>query len=66
MVAFRAGLTEQDVDDAIKQRADARKAKDYAGADAVRAQLSAKGIAIMDSADGVAWRPTIASSVHPS
>ena len=43
---------------AISRRAEARKGKDYAAADAVRAELSRKGIAIMDTADGVEWRPT--------
>lgn len=54
----RAGLTEADVAAAIERRAEARKAKDYAAADAARAELSKKGIAIMDTPQGVEWRPT--------
>ncbi len=54
----RANMTEEDVADAIDRRAEARKDKDYAKADAVRAELSKKGIAIMDTAGGVEWRPT--------
>lgn len=54
----RASITEADVTAAIDRRAEARKAKDYAKADAVRAELSKKGIAIMDTAEGVEWRPT--------
>ena len=51
-------MTEGDVAAAIEQRAEARKSKDYDRADAVRAELSKKGIAIMDTPEGVEWRPT--------
>jgi cysteinyl-tRNA synthetase len=51
-------MTEEDVAAAIDKRAEARQAKDYSKADAVRAELSKKGIAIMDTAEGVEWRPT--------
>ena len=54
----RANMTEEDVAAAIDRRAEARQAKDYSKADAVRAELSSKGIAIMDTAEGVEWRPT--------
>ena len=54
----RASMTEQDVADAIERRAQARRSKDYDKADAVRAEMSKKGIAIMDTAGGVEWRPT--------
>lgn len=51
-------MTEEDVADAIERRAEARKSKDYDKADAVRSELSKKGIAIMDMPQGVEWRPT--------
>lgn len=51
-------MTEEDVADAIQRRAEARKSKDYDKADAVRAELSKKGIAIMDTSAGAEWRPT--------
>ncbi|KAL0039765.1 hypothetical protein WJX77_007362 [Trebouxia sp. C0004] len=54
----RANMTEEDVAAAIDRRAEARQAKDYSKADAVRAELSKKGLAIMDTAEGVEWRPT--------
>ena len=54
----RASMTEEDVAAAIEQRAEARKSKDYDRADVVRAELSKKGIAIMDTPEGVEWRPT--------
>jgi cysteinyl-tRNA synthetase len=40
----------------IKKREEARKAKDWKTADAVRAQLKAIGIAIEDTAQGVRWK----------
>lgn len=51
-------MTESDVTAAIERRADARSSKEYDKADSVRAELSKKGIAIMDTAAGVEWRPT--------
>lgn len=54
----RASMTEDDVTAAIERRAEARKSKDYEKADSVRAELSKKGIAIMDTPAGVEWRPT--------
>ena len=55
-------MSQEDVEAAIDRRAEARKAKDYALADQVRAEMTAKGIAFMDTAAGVSWRPTIAST----
>ncbi len=40
----------------IKKREDARKAKDWKTADAVRAQLKAMGIIVEDTAQGVRWK----------
>ena len=39
----------------IAARAAAKAAKDFAGADAIRAELSAKGIMLKDGADGTTW-----------
>src|SRR5699024_5202207 len=40
----------------LAERADARKAKDWARADALRDQLQAAGIIIEDSPDGARWQ----------
>lgn len=43
----------------IEERATARKNKDFARSDQVRADLSAKGIALMDLGKETIWRPCI-------
>ena len=44
------------VNDAIARRAEAKKAKDFATADAIRDELLAKGIEIKDTREGVQWK----------
>jgi len=39
----------------LERRAQAREAKDFATADAIRAELTAAGVAIEDTADGARW-----------
>ncbi len=39
----------------IAERAEAKKAKDFAKADAIREELFAKGVAIKDTREGVVW-----------
>ena len=52
-----AQVTEQEIDQMIEKRAAAKAAKDFAGADAVRAQLKALGIELEDKPGGVTqWR----------
>jgi len=43
------------VEDLLAQRQEARRRKDFATADAVRARLTAAGVTVEDSADGVTW-----------
>ena len=43
------------IEDAIARRAAAKKAKNFAEADAIRAELLAKGIVLTDSPTGTTW-----------
>ncbi|XP_042464979.1 cysteine--tRNA ligase, chloroplastic/mitochondrial-like [Zingiber officinale] len=54
---LRAGLTEEQVQQLIEERNSARKNKEYAISDKIRKELSVKGIALMDEANGTIWRP---------
>ena len=43
------------VEEMIAKRAEAKKAKDFATADAIRAELAARGVQIKDTREGVVW-----------
>ena len=49
-------LSVDEIDDLIGRRNAARKARDYAAADAIRDQLAAAGIGIEDGPDGTTWK----------
>ena len=51
-----AGVVDALVAIAVEARADARERKDWARADAVRDRLTAAGIVLEDTPDGVRWR----------
>jgi cysteinyl-tRNA synthetase len=53
----RAELSEADVAAALQERAEARKAKDFARGDEIRVQLAGKGVLVMDTPEGSTWRP---------
>ena len=55
-IISESGETDADVEALILARRDAKKAKDFAKADAIRADLLAKGIEITDIAGGVKWK----------
>jgi len=61
LALVRAGLTEAHVAAKIEARAAARGAKDFAAADAIRVELAAQGVAIMDTPQGTTWRPMLAA-----
>ena len=50
------GIDESEIEALIQKRADARKAKDFATADAVRKELADKGIIIEDTPAGTQWK----------
>ena len=52
----RVGLDEAAVEKAIQDRAEARKRKDYKGADEIRSMLLEKGIILLDTPNGTTWR----------
>ena len=49
-------LDEAAIEDAIARRSAAKKAKNFAEADAIRAGLLAAGVVLEDKADGTTWR----------
>ena len=49
------GSLDQEVEDLIAKRQEARKNKDFATADAIRDQLKGMGITLMDTPQGVQW-----------
>ena len=49
------GLSDQEVDQLIQERGEARAAKDFARADTIRDKLSAANITLEDTPDGVKW-----------
>jgi len=50
------GLCVAEIEAAIEQRAQAKKAKDFAAADAIRKELADAGILLEDSLKGTSWR----------
>ena len=53
---FRGGIDPATVEAAIAERLSARRAKDFARADAIRAQLADQGVMLEDGPGGTTWR----------
>jgi len=51
------GLKEEEIQQFIVQRNEARKAKNWAQADALRSQLGELGVILEDGPQGTTWRP---------
>jgi cysteinyl-tRNA synthetase len=50
------GLSDEAIDALVAERTAAKKARNFARADAIRAELLAKGVVIEDAKDGVRWK----------
>ena len=50
------GIDPDHVEQLLKDRVQARTDRDWAKADAIREELTAAGVVVMDSAEGVTWR----------
>ncbi len=59
LALVRAGMSEADVAERLAARAAARAAKDFKAGDAVRDELAARGVMIMDTPEGSTWRPGV-------
>jgi cysteinyl-tRNA synthetase len=53
---FQPVLLDEEIERMIKERQEARKAKNYARADKIRDELKARGIIIEDTPTGTRWR----------
>ncbi len=52
----KMGLRDAEIDALVEERTQAKKARNFARADAIRAELLAKGVVLEDSKDGVRWK----------
>jgi cysteinyl-tRNA synthetase len=51
-----AGITEAEVEQLIQERTQAKKSRNFARADAIRAELLDRGIVLEDTKEGVRWK----------
>ncbi len=49
-------MSDEEADRLIAERTAAKKARDFARADAIRAQLAEAGIIVEDTKDGIRWK----------
>ena len=55
-VKEEAVLLDEEIENLIQERQDARKAKNFARADEIRNLLTEKGIILEDTREGVRWK----------
>lgn len=63
LALVRAGMSEVDLNARLEERLEARKAKDFARSDAIRDELAAVGILLMDGPEGQSWCPSAEGSL---
>ena len=51
-----SGEGDPDIDALVLRRAEAKRAKDFAGADRIRDELKAMGVEVADTKDGAVWK----------
>ena len=56
IIVDKEEILEEDIEKLIAERQEARKAKDFARADAIRDELLEKGIILEDTREGVKWK----------
>jgi cysteinyl-tRNA synthetase len=52
----KLALSDAEIEALVAERTEAKKARNFARADAIRVELAAKGVVIEDSKDGVRWK----------
>ena len=52
----KMGLSDEEIEALVAERTQAKRTRNFARADAIRAELLAKGVVIEDSKDGVRWK----------
>jgi len=52
----RMGLSDAEIEALVAERTQVKKARNFARADAIRVELTSKGVVIEDSKDGVRWK----------
>ncbi|XP_021739017.1 cysteine--tRNA ligase, chloroplastic/mitochondrial-like isoform X1 [Chenopodium quinoa] len=60
----RAKLSEAEVQQKIEERDTSRKNKEYEKSDAIRKELAAVGITLMDSPEETTWRPVVPTALQ--
>jgi len=50
------GLSDDEIDNLVQKRVDAKSNKDWTEADSIRDQLKEQGIIVEDNAQGSSWR----------
>jgi cysteinyl-tRNA synthetase len=55
-MAKAASLTDSQIEELVRKNTEARKAKDFKTADAIRGELLAQGVILENTKDGVRWK----------